>query len=104
MMMLFRVASSTVYDGLHSIVSSFMKCIEMLGLSWAQSELQRRALAFTTSCQPPNPLYECVGAVDGICIEIQKPVDDYGPRGFYCRKEMSLQNVLVVHLVTPGAK
>jgi hypothetical protein len=88
MMMLFRVASSTVYDVFHSTVSSITKRIAMPGLSWVQSELQRRALAFTTSRQPPNPLYGCVGAVDGICIEIQKPADEYGPRGFYCRKGM----------------
>jgi hypothetical protein len=67
MMMLFRVASSTVYDVFHSTVSSITKRIAMPGLSWVQSELQRRALASMTSHHPPNPLYGCVGAVDGTC-------------------------------------
>ena len=40
------------------------------------------------SLQPPNPLYGFVAALDGICIEVQKPLDLYGPRDFYCRKGM----------------
>jgi DDE superfamily endonuclease len=88
MMMLFKLASSTVYDVFHSTVASITKRIAMPGLSSAQSELHHLARGFTTSRQPPNPLYGCVGAVDGKCIEIQKPADEYGPRGFYCRKGM----------------
>jgi DDE superfamily endonuclease len=88
MMLIFRIASSTVYDVFHSTVASVKRRIAMPGLSSAHSDLHCRALAFTTSRQPANPLYGCVGAVDGICIEIQKPPDDFGPRGFYCRKGM----------------
>jgi DDE superfamily endonuclease len=88
MMLVFKLASSTVYDVFHSTIASIKRRIAMPGLSSAHSDLHRLAQAFTTSRQPPNPLYGCVGAVDGICIEIQKPPDNFGPRGFYCRKGM----------------
>jgi DDE superfamily endonuclease len=60
----------------------------MPGLSFQQNELQNLALSFTNSRPPSNPLYGCVAALDGICIEAQKPLDMYGPRDFYCRKGM----------------
>ncbi len=41
---------------------------------------------FQISRRVPNPLFGCVGALDGIAIEISKPKDDYFPRKFYCRK------------------
>jgi hypothetical protein len=88
MMLVFRIASSTVYDVFHSTVTSITRRISMPGLSVDRSDLHRLALAFTCSRQPPSPLYGCVGAVDGICIEIQKPPDEFGPRAFYCRKGM----------------
>jgi hypothetical protein len=75
MMMLFKLASSTVYDVFHSTVASITKRVAMPGLSSAQSELHHLARGFTTSRQPPNPLYGCVGAIDGICIEIQMSTD-----------------------------
>jgi hypothetical protein len=45
----------------------------MPGLPFQQNELLNLALSFTTSLQPPNPLYGCLAALDGICIEVQKP-------------------------------
>jgi hypothetical protein len=88
MILVFRIASSTAYDVFHSTVTSITRCIAIPGLSVARSDLHRLALVFTCSRQPPNPLYGCVGAVDGICIEIQKPPDEFGPRALYCRKGM----------------
>jgi DDE superfamily endonuclease len=88
MMMLFRVASSTIYDVFHGTIASIIRRIAMPGLSFQQNELQNLALSFTNSRQPSNPLYGCVAALDGICIEVQKPLDMYGPREFYCRKGM----------------
>jgi hypothetical protein len=70
MLMLFRVASSTVHELFHSTVSSITKRIAIPGLSWVHFELQRQAIAFTTSRQPPKPLYGCVGAVYGFYIDI----------------------------------
>jgi DDE superfamily endonuclease len=88
MMILLRLALSTAYDVFHSTAASITTRIAMHGLPSAQAELQCPALAFSTSGQHQNPLYGCVGAVDGICIEIPKPADEYGLPGFYCRKGM----------------
>jgi DDE superfamily endonuclease len=88
MMMLFRIAKSTVYEAFHSTIASITKRLAMPGLPSTYGELQRIAQDFAISRQPLNPLQGCVGAVDGICIEIQKPADEYGPRDFYCRKGM----------------
>jgi hypothetical protein len=75
-----------VYDVFHSTVASIMRRIAMPGLPSARTGLHCLALAFRTSRQPPKPLHGCVGAVDGICIEIQKLADEYAPRCFYCSK------------------
>jgi DDE superfamily endonuclease len=88
MMLVFRITSTTVYDAFHSTVASIRKRIEMPGLPVSRSNLHSLALAFIGSRQPPNPLYGCIGAVDGICIEIQKPLHEFGPRAFYCLKGM----------------
>jgi hypothetical protein len=58
----------------------------MPGLPSANGELHRIAQDFAISRQPLNPLQGCVGAVDGICIEMQKHADEYDSRNFYCRK------------------
>jgi DDE superfamily endonuclease len=87
-MMLFRVASSIIYDIFHRTIASIIRRIAMPCLPFQQNEMQNLALFFTNSRQPPNPLYGCVAALDGICIEVQKPLDMYGPRDFYCRKGM----------------
>jgi hypothetical protein len=88
MMLGFSIESSTVNDVFHSKVASITKRIAMPGLLASRSDLHSLALAFIGSRQPPNPLYGCIGAVDGICIEIQKPLNEFGPRAFYCRKGM----------------
>jgi hypothetical protein len=85
--MLFRVASYTVYDVSHSTVASIIR-LSMPGLPFQCAELQNLSLSFSNSRQPPNPLFGCVAALDGICIEVQKPIRMYGPREFYFRKGM----------------
>jgi hypothetical protein len=73
LMMLFRVASSTVHNVFHRTIASPIERKAMPGLPFQQNELQNLALSFTTSRQPPNRLYGCLAALDGICIEVQKP-------------------------------
>ena len=53
-----------------------------------ESKLQCLANGFQASRNRLNPLYGCVGALDGIAIAIRKPPDEYMPRNFYCRKGM----------------
>jgi hypothetical protein len=74
-MMLFRIASFTIYDVFHKTISSITRRLPMPGLRFHQDELQNLALSFTNSRQPPNPLYCCVEEPDGICIAVQKPLD-----------------------------
>jgi hypothetical protein len=86
MMMLFRIAKYTVYEAFHSTIASITKRLAMPGIPSTHGELQCIAQDFAISRQPLNPLQGCVGAVDGTCIETQKPADEYGPRDFYYRK------------------
>ena len=44
------------------------------------------AKRFATSRKTVNPLPGCIGAVDGICVSIQKPRRSLNPLKFYCRK------------------
>lgn len=50
--------------------------------------LQKLAREFDVSRSRTNPLYGCMGGVDGVSITICKPPNDYAPRKFYCRKGM----------------
>lgn len=43
-----------------------------------------------------NPLYGCVGTLDGIAIAIRKPTDEYVLRNFYCKKNMYAFSILAV--------
>jgi hypothetical protein len=54
MMMLFRVASSTIYDVFQMRMASIMRLLAMPGQPFLQNELQNLALSFTNSRQPPN--------------------------------------------------
>ncbi len=49
-------------------------------------ELRKLADGFLKSRRKPNPLYGCIGAIDGIAIKIFKPRDEYVPRKVFCRK------------------
>jgi hypothetical protein len=80
LMSLFRVASFTMYDPFHRTIASIIKRIAMPALPFQHNELQNLALSFKSSRQPPNPLYGCVAPLDGICIEVQKPLEMYGHR------------------------
>jgi hypothetical protein len=73
LMMFLREASSTIRDFFHRTIPSIIKRIAVPGLPLQQNELQNLVQSFTSSRQPPNPLYGCVAALDGICIEVQKP-------------------------------
>jgi hypothetical protein len=72
-LMLFRGASSSIYNVFHRTIPSTIKRIAMPGLPFQQNELQKLALSFSSSRQLPNPIYGCLAALDGICIEVQKP-------------------------------
>jgi hypothetical protein len=54
LMMLFRVASSTIYDVFHRTIASIIKRIPMPGLPFQQNELQNLAPSFTSSRQPSS--------------------------------------------------
>ena len=51
-------------------------------------KLRKLANGFQSSREYNNPLYGCVGALDGIAISIRKPPDEYALRNFYWRKGM----------------
>ena len=38
----------------------------------------------------------CIGAIDGICIQIRRPAEKFGPSKFYCRKGFYSLNVQAV--------
>jgi DDE superfamily endonuclease len=49
-------------------------------------KMRELAEAFRTSRVVPNPLWGCIGALDGIALPVQKPLDKYFPRHYFTRK------------------
>ncbi len=50
-----------------------------------ESSLKELSDGFQKSRERTNPLYGCVGSVDGTAIAIKRPPDEYVSRNFYCR-------------------
>ncbi len=50
------------------------------------AELERLAGGFSLSRRGGSPLYRCVGALDGICVRVKKPLGKCKPRDYFCRK------------------
>jgi hypothetical protein len=89
LVLLFRLAKSTVYAMFHATVDIINRRLEMPGFPIGEPPtLSRLADAVSRSRTPSSPLYGCVGAIDGITVAIMKPPDAYVPRNFYCRKCM----------------
>jgi hypothetical protein len=89
LMMLFRIGRSTVFVVFHSTIDAINRHLSMPGIPLGDvSRLRGLAMGFSSSRACSSPLYGCVGALDGISIEIMKPLDKYVPRNFFCRKGM----------------
>ena len=87
LMMIFSVGRSTVYEILLSSVDTIVSSIPMPSFNLGDEENCREiADGFQSSRICANPLYGCLGALDGLSLEIMKPHDDDCPRNFYCRK------------------
>lgn len=83
----FRLAGCTVYHILRSTVYTIHSTLPMPGVPLEDTRsLQGLATKFHNSRTLPNPLFGCIGALDGIAIKIAKPADNYVPRNFFCRK------------------
>ncbi len=88
-MLSFGIAKSTVYDVFHSTVRAINLRRAMDGVPLDDDDaLRALADGFHFSRRLPNQLYGCIGALDGISIEISKPSGYYNPRNYYCRKCM----------------
>lgn len=85
----YNIASSTVYAIFHDTIKHLSSRIRMPGVPLEnETALKKLSDDFQTSRVVPNPLYGCVGALDGICVRVMKPHNEYVPRKFFCRKGM----------------
>lgn len=88
-MMCWRVGRSVTFKVFLETLKAIRIELEMPGIPFNdETELESVANKFQLSRGRPNPLYGCVGALDGIAIAIKRPPDEFMPRNFYCRKGM----------------
>ena len=69
-MLCFGASMPAVYMCTHAVCTALLSTITLPGLPRTDSERRITALEFTRSRFPPSPIEYCVGAVDGIAIEI----------------------------------
>lgn len=85
----YNIAPATVYSIFHDTLRSLCERIPVPNIDLRDTaNLQRLAEEFRTSRSVPNPLFGCIGAVDGICVRVMKPHNEFIPRKFFCRKGM----------------
>lgn len=89
LMAIFNVSRPTLYRVFNNVVDVMMARLKLPGLPTdTEPELRRMADEFQRSRRgsADNPLYGCVGAIDGIAVAIQAPPAEYHPAQYYCRK------------------
>ncbi len=85
----FNISTTSVYTIFHDTVCAICAELSMPGVP-IQNEKKLRSLSegFRTSRAHQNLLFGCIGALDGIAIQLMKPHELYFPRKFFCRKGM----------------
>jgi DDE superfamily endonuclease len=87
--MLFRLGTTTVYVIFNETIKVLWRHLPMPGLPLENlREMQRLADGFSSSRGRAVVLHGCIGALDGLSVENQKPSDEHNPRDYYCRKGM----------------
>jgi Villin headpiece domain len=82
--LVFRIARSTVFAMFNSTLCAILSTLKMSGVPVGDAlKMRELAEAFRTSRVSPNPLWGCIGALDGIALPIQKPLDKYCPRHYF---------------------
>eukprot|EP00171_Calliarthron_tuberculosum_P001167 IDg1167t1 len=77
----YNIAPATVYAIFHDTVGHLSNRIAMPNIPLQDAvELQRLAEGFQTSRSAPNPIFGCISALDGICVRVMKPHNEYIPR------------------------
>ena len=86
LMILYCIEQCTVYNVFHDTVHALNKVLKFPLLPKPDEGLRRLANGMKLSRCGGNPLTGCIGALDGICIKIDKPRAELNPALFYCRK------------------
>jgi DDE superfamily endonuclease len=85
--LIFHCGRSTIYSVFYDTIDAVLRTLRMPGVPVYDAEAMRNlASGFHTSRRTPNPLWGCIGALDGIAIAITKPLDRYFPRHYWTRK------------------
>eukprot|EP00171_Calliarthron_tuberculosum_P001307 IDg1307t1 len=84
-MISFKVGRSSEFSVFHDTVNALMDALSMPEIPLRDGRaLRNLASGFHTSRQAPSPLYGCIASVDGIAVAIEKPLNEYVPRNYYC--------------------
>ena len=86
LMLLYCIKQCTVYNVFHDTVDALNEVLKFPLLPKTDEGLRRLANEMKLSRCRGNPLTGCIGALDGICIKIDKPRAELNPALFYCRK------------------
>lgn len=88
LVLIWHVARSTIFQIFHDTSSILVENLTFDGFPSSPSECERLANGFSVSRAVINPLYGCVGCLDGIAIRIRKPrkQDCLNPAHYYHRK------------------
>lgn len=88
LMLVYRIGKSTVYSLFNQVLNVASQVLTWENFPKTENEdaFKQRALRFSWSRSVRNPLPGCVGAVDGIHIQIEKPPNKHHPKQFFSRK------------------
>ena len=84
--LLYCITQCTVYKVFHETFEALNEVLKFPLLPKTDERLRRLANGMKLSRSRGNPLTGCIGALDGICIKIDRPRAELNPALFYCRK------------------
>lgn len=85
MIMSYEIYKFTVYEGFHSTCDALIEVLSLPGIPIGTFRLRMLSNKFKISRD--IPLSGCVGALDGVSINIKKPEESERSAAYYCRKD-----------------
>ena len=93
---IFGICEKSAYSIYRETFKLICDEFQLDGVPDTEEKCLQSAIGFNLARGGTNPIIGCIGALDGILVQIGKPDEGYGPAGFFCRYQMYAISVQAV--------